>query len=79
MQAYGRHYTNIQETLVYCVPHGSVLPPILFHLYMKLLNDIIRKFGLWCHQYAEHMRHYHLAMGWMIVSMLKPNRWRFYW
>lgn len=34
------------------VPQGSVLSPMVFNIYMKLLGEDIAKFRLQCHQYV---------------------------
>ncbi|XP_053154728.1 ras-GEF domain-containing family member 1C isoform X2 [Hemicordylus capensis] len=37
---------------------GSVLSPMLFNIYMKLLGEIIRRFGAGCYQYADDTQIY---------------------
>lgn len=39
--------------LAYGVSQGLVLSPMLFNIHMKLPQKVIRKRGLWFHQYVE--------------------------
>lgn len=39
--------------LAYGVPQGSLLSAMLFSIYLKSLGEVMRRFGLWCHQYAD--------------------------
>ena len=40
------------------VPQGYVLGPILYCLYTKPVSDIIQRFGLWHHSYADDTQIY---------------------
>ena len=35
------------------VPQGSIISPMLFDIYMRLLGQVIRGCGASCHQYAD--------------------------
>lgn len=47
-------------------PQRSILPPVLFNVYMKPLESVKRGFGAWSHQHAEGTRlspHFPLKSG----------------
>ncbi|KAF7237686.1 putative RNA-directed DNA polymerase from transposon BS, partial [Varanus komodoensis] len=51
-------YSSVPWQLCHGVPQGSILSSMLINIYMKLLGEVIRRFGLWSHQYADDTQLY---------------------
>ena len=47
-----------QRPLQCGVPQGAILSPMLFNVYMHPLAQLVRGFGLGCHQYADDTQLY---------------------
>ncbi|KAF7240234.1 Non-receptor tyrosine-protein kinase TYK2 [Varanus komodoensis] len=76
-------------TFQHRVARGSVLSPMLFNIYLKVMSGVIWSFGVCCHQYADDMQLYFsfsaseamdvlnwclfVAMEWMRANKLKLN------
>ena len=49
---------SVPWCLCHGVPQGLILSPMLFNIYMELLGEVIRRFGLKSQQYADDTQLY---------------------
>lgn len=72
------------------VPWGSIVSPVLFNIYVKSTEEIIRRFALGCQQYASDAHHYVTlpadtreavgALNWCLEAVLEwMTRQKCYW
>ena len=59
-------------TLSCGVLQGSIISPMLFNIYMRLLGEVIRSFGASCHQYADDTQLFHPSV---VDAALSLERW----